>query len=348
MPLDSPRTGLLLALLAPALLLPATAHAEPPPPAARVHAEGGVLAVRTGPAVDRPVTARLADGTALAPRCRVWGQRLTGPLRTSAYWVAVDGGLVPDAFLAWSPGRAAIPDRLAWCAESGQAATARVAAGGSSLNVRSGPGTGHARVGALADRAWLNVACQVWGQAVGDGRRDRVWLRLRPGRYVAQAYVRWSPHPPRLPWCGQEPPRPLPAGAAAFARELAAPARAAARATGVPASVLLAQAADLSGWGRSAGYADYALFRRGCADGPGALALGCRDGLRAYRSPREALLDQARLLADRLGGSPPADPDGFVSALARSGHLATADAARLLTLLRRYDLNRYDLPRFDR
>ncbi|MBV1852355.1 glucosaminidase domain-containing protein [Catellatospora tritici] len=345
MSVHSSRIGLLLGLLASALLLPTTAHAEPAAPAARVHAEGGVLAVRAGPGVDRPVTARLADGTAVMPRCRVWGQRLTGPLRGSAYWVLVDGGMVPDAFLAWSPGRAAMPDGLAWCAESGRPGTARVAAGGGELNIRSGPGTGHDRVGALDDGAPLAVRCQAWGQAVGDGRRSPVWLRLGSGGYVAQAYVRWSPGPPRLPWCGQEPPGALPAGARAFALAYADAARTAARATGVPASVLLAQAAEASGWGRAAtAYADHDLFRRDCVDGPGTTALGCRDGLRAYRSPREAFLDQARLLATRLGGAPApgADPDRFASALARAGYGTAAQAERLTVLMRRYDLYRYD------
>ncbi|GHJ44852.1 hypothetical protein Cs7R123_21940 [Catellatospora sp. TT07R-123] len=361
------RIRLLLGLLASAQLMPAVAHAEPAPsavrapaepvvpavrapaepvvPAARVYAEGGVLAVRTGPGVHRPVVARLADGTALAPRCRVWGQELTGPLRRSPYWVRVDGGLVPDAFLAWAPGRGGMPPGLAWCADSGDPATARVAAGGSGLNLRSGPGTGHDRVGAAADGARLAVRCLVWGQAVGDRRRDRVWLRLDSGRYVAQAYVRWSPGPPRLPWCGQQPPRPLPGGARAFAQALAGPARAVARATGVPASVLLAQAADATGWGRSSSaYADHDLFRRGCGDGPGTIALGCRDGLRAYRSADDALLDQAQLLTSRYAAALAAvrDPDRLPAALARAGYGTPAQADHLATLIRRYDLHRYD------
>jgi len=81
------------------------------------------------------------------------------------------------------------------------ASTATVAAGGS-LNTRSGPSTADARVGSVADGSRVTVVCQEWGQRIaGTQRTSPYWDRLSNGRYVSDAYLRWSPSRPALPWC---------------------------------------------------------------------------------------------------------------------------------------------------
>jgi hypothetical protein len=57
------------------------------------------------------------------------------------------------------------------------------------LIVRSGPGTGYAQLGSLAQGTPLQIACQTWGQQVGG---SRVWDRLAApygGGYVADWWV---------------------------------------------------------------------------------------------------------------------------------------------------------------
>ncbi|GAA1399115.1 glucosaminidase domain-containing protein [Catellatospora coxensis] len=270
----TPRTVLRTALLAPFLLLAAipaplavaaapravpagavpaatgglpAAIADPTAPSARINTDGGVVSVRSGPATDKRAMASLGDDTRVAVHCKVWGEQITGTERRSAYWVRVGADrYLPDAFLAWPATR----PEVAWCGSGGTGAvTARVATGGSVLNVRREPGTRAARLGTVDDGQVLAVLCQATGeQAAGSAG----WLRLPGGRYVAESFVRWSPQRPWLPWCGQEPVRVPPASAGDFVEQASAPARAAARTSGVPASVLVAQAVDASDWGRSA------------------------------------------------------------------------------------------------
>ncbi|MFC7241226.1 glucosaminidase domain-containing protein [Catellatospora aurea] len=270
----TPRTVLRTALLTPFLLLAAipaplaaaaapravpaaavpaasgglpAAIADPTAPSARINTDGGVVSVRSGPATDKRAMASLGDDTRVAVHCKVWGEQITGTERRSAYWMRVGADrYLPDAFLAWPAAR----PEVAWCGSgSTGAVTARVATGGSVLNLRREPGTGAARLGTVDDGQALAVLCQASGeQAAGSA----VWLRLAGGRYVAESFVRWSPQRPWLPWCGQEPVRVPPASSGDFVAQASGPAQAAARTSGVPASVLVAQAVDASDWGRAA------------------------------------------------------------------------------------------------
>lgn len=238
---------------APAAAVPAafgglpTAIADPTAPSARINTDGGVVSVRSGPATDKRAMASLGDDTRVAVHCKVWGEQITGTERRSAYWMRVGADrYLPDAFLAWPGAR----PEVAWCGSgSTGGVTARVATGGSVLNVRREPGTRAARLGTVDDGQVLAVLCQATGQQAAG---SAVWLRLPGGRYVAESFVRWSPQRPWLPWCGQEPVRVPPASSGDFVEQAAAPAQAAARTSGVPASVLVAQAIDASDWGRAA------------------------------------------------------------------------------------------------
>jgi uncharacterized protein YgiM (DUF1202 family) len=58
------------------------------------------------------------------------------------------------------------------------------------LNVRSGPGTGYATVGSLANGATVSVYCQATGTTVtGTFGTTNIWDRIGTNRYVSDAYV---------------------------------------------------------------------------------------------------------------------------------------------------------------
>ncbi|MCX4474595.1 N-acetylmuramoyl-L-alanine amidase [Micromonospora sp. NBC_01655] len=60
----------------------------------------------------------------------------------------------------------------------------------SSLNVRSGPGTGYTVVGSVADGATVAIYCQTTGTTVtGPSGTSNVWNRIGTGQYVADAFV---------------------------------------------------------------------------------------------------------------------------------------------------------------
>ncbi|WP_234359518.1 N-acetylmuramoyl-L-alanine amidase [Plantactinospora sp. BC1] len=66
--------------------------------------------------------------------------------------------------------------------------TVRTSSG--SLNVRSGPGSGHAVVGSLASGAAVIVYCQTNGTTVtGYYGTSSVWNRIGTGRWVSDTYV---------------------------------------------------------------------------------------------------------------------------------------------------------------
>lgn len=58
------------------------------------------------------------------------------------------------------------------------------------MTVRSGPGTGYAAVGSLADGAQVSISCQTTGTTVtGTYGTSNIWDRIGSGRYVADAHV---------------------------------------------------------------------------------------------------------------------------------------------------------------
>ena len=74
------------------------------------------------------------------------------------------------------------------CGGGGYAATVNTA--GAPLTVRSGPGTGYAAVGSVADGQTVRIGCQTSGTRVtGTYGTSAIWDRIGAGRYVSDAYV---------------------------------------------------------------------------------------------------------------------------------------------------------------
>lgn len=67
--------------------------------------------------------------------------------------------------------------------------TGRVNTAGASLTVRTGPGTGYAAVGSVADGTWVTITCQKRGQTInGTYGSSNLWDKIGGG-YIADAYV---------------------------------------------------------------------------------------------------------------------------------------------------------------
>jgi flagellum-specific peptidoglycan hydrolase FlgJ len=231
------------------------------------------LTTRSGPSTADAAVSAVASGSALAIRCQVFGEFVTGSVRRTAYWSRLsDGSYVSNAFVRWTP---SIP-RLTWCfGTSPTVATARISAG--RLSVRSAPHVTAPTVAGVPDGFRFLVACQAWGtQISGSVRSTPLWYRVATGRYVSAAFVTWSPGSPSLPYCDQAPAT-VPTTDPGFIARVVAGARAGRVRYGVPASVTIAQAILESGWGRSGLAAtDRNYFGIKCFNGRyGTIASGC-------------------------------------------------------------------------
>ncbi|MBW4702850.1 M23 family metallopeptidase [Micromonospora sp. RL09-050-HVF-A] len=75
---------------------------------------------------------------------------------------------------------------------------------GTPLTVRSGPGTGYASVGTVADGTNVTIGCQTSGTTVtGTYGTSAIWDRIGSGRFIADAYV-YTGHDgyiPNVPRC---------------------------------------------------------------------------------------------------------------------------------------------------
>jgi murein DD-endopeptidase MepM/ murein hydrolase activator NlpD len=81
---------------------------------------------------------------------------------------------------------------------------ATVDTSGTPLTVRSGPGTGYASVGTVADGTRVTIACQTSGTTVtGTYGTSSIWDRIGSGRYIADAYVYtgYDGYIPNVPRC---------------------------------------------------------------------------------------------------------------------------------------------------
>lgn len=71
----------------------------------------------------------------------------------------------------------------------GGGVTGRVNTSGPSLTVRTGPGTGYAAVGSVADGTYVTISCQKRGATVtGTYGTSNLWDKIGAG-YIADAYV---------------------------------------------------------------------------------------------------------------------------------------------------------------
>ena len=75
-------------------------------------------------------------------------------------------------------------------AVAADAATGRVRTGGDDLVVRSGPGTGYAKVGRISSGTTIDIVCQTRGTTV-NGRygTSSWWDKIGANRYVSDAFV---------------------------------------------------------------------------------------------------------------------------------------------------------------
>jgi LasA protease len=74
--------------------------------------------------------------------------------------------------------------------------------GGTSLNKRSGPGTGYAIVGSVADGATVTVVCSKNGTThTGRFGSTSLWNKLSDGSWVSDAYLATGANGPVSGWC---------------------------------------------------------------------------------------------------------------------------------------------------
>ncbi|MFG3707905.1 peptidoglycan DD-metalloendopeptidase family protein [Micromonospora sp. NPDC047670] len=89
------------------------------------------------------------------------------------------------------------------CGSAG-AGSGTVDTSGTPLTVRSGPGTGYAAVGTVADGTRVTIQCQTSGTTVtGTYGTSSIWDRIGSGRFIADAYV-YTGHDgyiPNVPRC---------------------------------------------------------------------------------------------------------------------------------------------------
>ncbi|WP_100444903.1 sporangiospore maturation cell wall hydrolase GsmA [Glycomyces xiaoerkulensis] len=344
-------------------LLPGAAPAAVSADAA-VSTDGGAVNVRSGPATDERILGTLADGDSLTAACKARGEHIAGHVRDTSTWLRIGSDRwISHAYVGWDDE----PTDLRWCSTAGEAATAaRVATDGLDLNIRAGATTAAAVHGTAANASRLDVRCQQWGQEI-DGRVERthLWYRIDDERYVSGAYVEWTAGRPWLAWCGQDPPTVPRGGERAFIDTHAPAARAGQEATGVPASVTLAQAILETGWGESPlAREDHNLFGMKCFGSPGEHAVGCRDygtfecgptggcygmdaTFRAYATVGDSYRDHGELLstwsryAEAMEHRD--DPDRFAREIHRAGYATDPDYAdKLIGLMRQHDLYEHD------
>lgn len=75
------------------------------------------------------------------------------------------------------------------CGGGGGGANGRINTAGAPLTVRSGPGTGYAAIGSIADGTHVTIYCQKLGQSItGTYGTTRLWDKIGNG-YVSDAYV---------------------------------------------------------------------------------------------------------------------------------------------------------------
>jgi flagellar protein FlgJ len=359
---DSIRFITILALAAAAILVGALpSHAEIT--GAIIATEGGTLNVRSGPATDQKIAGTLPNGANPEVFCKVRGEEINGHVRTSATWLRIGKDRwIADAYVSWSPAQA-----VPWCSAATKAATAaNVHTAGGQLNVRAAASSTAPRQGGLANGTEVGVECQAWGQKVaGTARTTGAWYKLGDKRYVSAAYIKWSTGEPWLPWCGQAPPTIPRGGNQGFINAHAPAAQAGDRATGVPASVTLAQAILESGWGRGAlAREDHNLFGMKCFGSPGDHAIGCRDyatfecsptggcfdmnaTFRAYADVEDSYRDHGDLLANwsryATAMKHADDPRRFAREIHKAGYATDPKYAdKLIGIMDDYDLYRFD------
>ncbi|MCC3764378.1 sporangiospore maturation cell wall hydrolase GsmA [Glycomyces sp. TRM65418] len=354
---------MLILVLAAGAILVGAAPSQAKITGAIITTEGGTLNVRSGPATDQKTVGTLANRANPEVFCKVRGEEIDGHVRTSSTWLRIGKDRwISEAYVTWSPSQP-----VPWCSAASKAATeARVTTAGGELNVRSAASSGASRQGGHPNGAIVGVECQVWGQQVdGTAGKTGVWYKIGDKRYVSAAYIKWTAGVPWLPWCGQNPPTVPRGGNQGFIDTHAPAAQASDRATGVPASVTLAQAILETGWGRGAlAREDHNLFGMKCFGSPGKHAIGCRDyatfecsptggcfdmnaTFRAYADVADSYRDHGELLANwsryATAMQHADDPKRFAKEIHKAGYATDPKyAEKLIGIMDDHDLYRFD------
>lgn len=323
---------------------------------------GGPLNARSGPATDQKIVDTVDNGAETTVICKVRGEHIDGHVRSSATWLGIGADRwISHAYLDLSDEDTDLP----WCSADAQKATyAKVAAGGADLDVSADAVS--ALRGAYRDGVTVQVACQVWGRSVGGEAADaNLWYRVADERHVSAAHITWTEGEPWLPWCEQDPPSIPSGGEQGFIDQHAPAAEDSRDATGVPASVTLAQAILETGWGQGAlAREDHNMFGMKCFGSPGEHAIGCRDygtfecspaggcfdvdaTFRAYAGIADSYRDHGELLSGRSHYATAMehkdDPDRFAREIHKAGYATDPQYAdKLIELMENFDLYRYD------
>lgn len=182
--------------------------------------------------------------------------------------------------------------------------------------------------------------------ALGFNRQTKPTLQFRPKPLVDVFYEQMEYNTP-------------PANAAEFLQRYYVHAKASMNKTGVPASVILAQAALESNWGRSGLAVKYKNFfgikgkgTAGTANLPSGEFENGQDvvrvsGFRVYNTVEESFTDHARLLSTatryQKAMAVNNDPEAFAKAIHAAGYATDPNySSKLISLIRKYNLTQYD------
>lgn len=318
-------------------------------------AAGSSVNVRGGPSTSYPVVRKVPDDGELDVTCQVNGQMISGSVGQTAVWDRLtDGYYISDAYVSWPGGRPNIEP----CTFGATAVAV------SAINQRVNASTLRAPVGRLRAGATVPVVCQLSGESVdGVSGMSALWDQLPSGRFVSDAFVRWSGGRPQVPWCSFSASNTPAAGepfvtwAAGYAQQMKAIYR-------VPAAVTIAQAILESGWGRSGLTQDgNSFFGMKCFATPGSHATGCRPydthecadsvcyatsaSFRVYDSVLASFKDHSNAISSlsryRGAFAYTEDPDRFAGAIADAGYATSPTYAEdLIRVMRQYELYRFD------
>lgn len=91
---------------------------------------------------------------------------------------------------------------------------------GSSVNLRSGPGTGYSLAGSVMDGTGVSLTCYAYGTSVTgfDGAVTSVWDKLSSGAWISDGFVNTGSAAPVVPACSTGTVPAAASGAVSYAR----------------------------------------------------------------------------------------------------------------------------------
>lgn len=117
-------------------------------------------------------------------------------------WVPYNGGSAYQGYALHGSAVAAVGGLLYNYGALGSTQGVVDANGGGSVNKRSGPGTGYAIVGSVADGATVSVSCSANGTShTGRYGTTSLWNRLTDGTWVSDAFLWTGVSGPVNGWC---------------------------------------------------------------------------------------------------------------------------------------------------